>query len=98
MLTPLVPRRRRSRPPSSFCCSGTPTASCHTWRFVKNLQHGDATVRQAQDCLGNHCSHSNAVEALEKQSGLLAHTFKCLTNLRPAEYRKKFRLPAPAQV
>lgn len=117
--------------------------------FRENLQHGDAIVRQAQEWLSNHFSHPNAVEALEKQSGLPSRTFnrrfkqatgltpvayvqqvrvdraktlletsdlpvdqiswrvgyediaffrrlfKRLTHLRPAEYRKKFRLPAP---
>jgi len=118
--------------------------------FRENLKHGDAAVRQAQEWLGNHFSHPNAVEAMEKQSNLSSRTFKRrfkqatgltpvtyvqqirvdraktlletsdlpvdqiswrvgyediaffrrlfkrLTNLRPAEYRKKFRLPAPA--
>ena len=119
--------------------------------FRENLQHGDAVVRQAQEWLGNHYSHPNAVEALEQQSGLASRTFnrrfkqatgltpvayvqqirvdraktlletgdlpidqiswrvgyediaffrrlfKRLTQLRPTEYRKKFRLPAPAR-
>lgn len=117
--------------------------------FRENLQHGDAAIRQAQEWLNNHYSHPNAVEALEKQSGLASRTFKRrfkqatgltpvayvqqvrvdraktllessdlpvdqiswrvgyediaffrrlfkrMTNLRPAEYRKKFRLPVP---
>jgi len=117
--------------------------------FRENLQHGDAAIRQAQEWLSKHYSHPNAVEALEKQSGLSSRTFKRrfkqatgltpvayvqqvrvdraksllensdtpvdqigwrvgyediahfrrlfrrVTNLRPAEYRKKFQLPSP---
>lgn len=118
--------------------------------FRENLRHGDAAIRAAQEWLGRHYSHPNAVEAVERQSGLAPRTFqrrfvraagltpvaylqqlrvdrakalleasdtpvdqvgwrvgyedvahfrrlfKRITNLRPGEYRRKFRVPEPA--
>lgn len=44
--------------------------------FRENLQHGDAAIRQVQEWLSSHYSHPNAVEAVERQSGIASRTFK----------------------
>lgn len=64
--------------------------------FRENLQHGDAAIRQGQQWLSSHFSHPNAVEAVEKQSGLPSRTFtrrfKRATGLTPVAYLQQLRV------
>jgi len=64
--------------------------------FRENLGHGDAAVRQVQEWLRGHFSQPNAVEALEKQSGLPSRTFKRrfkrATGLTPVVYVQQLRV------
>jgi transcriptional regulator GlxA family with amidase domain len=64
--------------------------------FRENVQHGDAAIRQVQEWLSGHYSHPNAVEAVEKQSGLPSRTFKRrfkrATGLTPVVYIQHLRV------
>jgi len=64
--------------------------------FRENLQHGDATVRGSQEWLGRNYSHPNAVDAMEKRSGLAPRTFKRhfkrATGLTPVAYLQQLRV------